>query len=131
MKEKQSPEISSLLADKHSARILFATMRNPRSAFDLSQSIGIPIAVCFRKIKLLEDAGLIVCAERTVVNGGKRVSLFRSNLKNSHVFLERNKIQARIELFDGSMQEVKYEIELPTFRNVSQNWFDGRRFEPE
>ncbi len=95
-------------------------MRHPRSAFDLSQTIGIPIAVCFRKIKLLEDAGLIVCAERMVINNGKRVSLFRSNLKNGQVFLERNKIQARIELFDGSLEEVRYEMELPIFRNVTK-----------
>ena len=119
MQEKQCPEISRLLAEKHSARILFATIRNPRSAFELSDNLGIPIAVCFRKIKLLEDAGLIFCAERMLTNEGKRISLFRSNLRNGHIILERNKVQARIEIFDGSTQEVKYDIDMPTFRDAT------------
>ena len=119
MQEKQSPEISRLLADKHSARILFATMRNQRSAFELSDNLGIPIAVCFRKIKLLEDADLVFCAERKLTNEGKRISLFRSNLRNGHIILERNKVQARIEIFDGSTQEVKYDIDMPTFRDAT------------
>ena len=119
MQEKQSPEISRLLADKHSARILFATMRNPRSAFELSDNLGIPITVCFRKIKLLEDADLVFCAERKLTNEGKWISLFRSNLRNGHIILERNKVQARIEMFDGSTQEVKYELDIPMFRDAT------------
>jgi hypothetical protein len=115
--EKQSLDLSRLLADRHSARLIQATMRNPRSAFDLSESLGMPIAVCFRKIKLLEDAGLIVCAERRFSKSGKRVSLFKSTLRNGHMVFERNKVQATIEMFDGSTQEVRYDIDVPTFRN--------------
>ena len=96
-------------------------MRNPRSAFELSDNLGIPIAVCFRKIELLEDAGLIFCSERKLTNEEKRISLFRSNLSNGHIILERNKVQARIEIFDGSTQEVKYDIDMPTFRDATSN----------
>ncbi len=117
MQEVQSPEISRLLADRHSARILLATMRNPRSAFDISENLGMPIAVCFRKIKILEDAGLITCAERRFSKNGKKISLFKSNLRNGQMVFERNQVQAQIEMFDGSTQEVKYEIDMPTFRH--------------
>jgi predicted transcriptional regulator len=115
MQEMQSPDVSRLLADRHSARIILATMRNPRSAFDISECLGMPIAVCFRKIKLLEDAGLIACAERRFAKNGKKISLFKSTLRNSQMVLERNKVQAKIEMFDGSTQEVKYEMDMPTF----------------
>lgn len=112
----QSPEISRLLADRHSARIILATTINPRSAFDLSENLGIPIAVCFRKIKLLEDAGFIICAERRFTKDGKRISLFKSTFRNEPIAFERNTVQAKIEMFDGSMQDVEYDIDMPTFR---------------
>ncbi len=115
MAEKQFLDSSRLLAEKLSVRILLATMKNPRSAFELSNNLGIPIALCFRKIKQLEDVGLIACVERELTKEGKRVSRFRSNLRNGRIVLKRNQVQARIELFDGSTQEVKYDIELPTF----------------
>jgi predicted transcriptional regulator len=117
----QSPETSRIMADRHSARILLATMRNPRSAFDISENLGIPIAVCFRKIKLLEDAGLIICAERRFTKSGKRISLFKSTLRNGPIVFESSKVQAKIEMFDGSTQEVGYEIEVPIFRHETAN----------
>jgi predicted transcriptional regulator len=115
----QSHEISRLLTERYSAKILLATTRKPRTALELSDSLGIPIAACFRKIKLLEDAGLIICVERRLTPEGKRFSLFRSRVTDTEIVLERNKVRARIEMFDGSTQEVIYHIDLPAFKNVA------------
>lgn len=114
----QSHEISRLLTERYSAKILLATTRKPRTALELSDSLGIPIAACFRKIKLLEDAGLIVCVERRLTPEGKRFSLFRSKVTDAEIVLERNKVRARIEMFDGSTQDVLYDIDLPAFKNA-------------
>jgi hypothetical protein len=113
--EMQYLEHQGLLKEEYSAKILLATMRKPRAAFELSDKFGIPIAVCFRRIKQLEDSGLIVCAERRLTQEGKRVSLFKSNVDNAEVVLERNEVRAQVEIFDGSIQEVRCEIDMPRF----------------
>ena len=57
-------EASRLITDEYAARILVATFKKPKSAIDLSREYGIPIAATYRRIHMLEKAGLIKCVER-------------------------------------------------------------------
>ena len=57
-------EASHMITDKYSVRILVGTAKKPKSAIELSEKYGIPIAACYRKIKELERAGLLRCVER-------------------------------------------------------------------
>ena len=107
-------ETSQLLTEEYAAKILLATMGKPKSAFDLSEKLGIPIAACYRKIKLLESAGLIYCCERRLTQAGKRISMYKSKVKNAQIIFEKNKLTARIEMMDGSSEQACYDIDLGT-----------------
>jgi predicted transcriptional regulator len=107
-------ETSQLLTEEYAAKILLATMGKPKSAFDLSEKLGIPIAACYRKIKLLESAGLIYCCERRLTQAGKRISMYKSKVKNAQIVFEKNKLTARIEMMDGSSEQACYDIDLGT-----------------
>ncbi len=100
-----SMEASKLLTDNYSARILAATMYQPRSAQEISAKYGIPIAACYRRIKQLEDSGLLECTERRLNQKGKRVSLYISRLKNAYIFFEAGKIRVKIQLTNGATKE--------------------------
>ena len=108
-------ETSRLLTEEYSAKILLATMGKPKSAFELSDKLGIPIAACYRKIKLLEDSGLMFCAERKLTQAGKRISMYKSNVRNAQIVFERNKIRAKIEMIDGTTQDASYDIDMSAF----------------
>jgi len=108
----QALETSQLLTEEYAAKILLATMGKPKSAFDLSEKLGIPIAACYRKIKLLEDSGMIVCCERKLTQAGKRISMYKSKVKNAQIVFERNKLTARIEMVDGTCENASYDLEL-------------------
>lgn len=105
-------ETSRLLTDEYSAKILLATMTKPRSAFELSESLGIPIAACYRKIHLLEKAGLLICAERRLTQAGKRISLYQSKVRIAQIIFERNRIRARIEMSDGTTENYNYDFDF-------------------
>ena len=105
-------EMSRLLTEEYTAKILMATMGRPKSAFELSSALGIPIAACYRKIRVLEDAGLIECCERRLTQAGKRMSMYRSNVRNANISFERNKIRAKIEMADGSSTDDVMDIDL-------------------
>ncbi len=68
-------EASQLLTDEYSAKILLATYKRRISAQEISQRYGIPIAACYRKIRTLEEAGLIQCVDRILTQKGKRKNL--------------------------------------------------------
>src|SRR5438046_5647272 len=64
-------EASQLLTDEYSAKILLATYKRKISAQEISQRYGIPIAAWYRKIRILEEVGLIECVERVLTGKGK------------------------------------------------------------
>jgi predicted transcriptional regulator len=104
-------ETSRLLTEEYSAKILLATMGKPKSAFELSEKLGIPIAACYRKIKLLEKAGLIFCHERRLTRAGKRVSVYKSRVRNAQIIFEKGKIRARLEMVDGTTEDYNYNLD--------------------
>jgi predicted ArsR family transcriptional regulator len=95
-------------------------MGKPKSAFELSDKLGIPIAACYRKIKLLEDSGLMFCAERRLTQAGKRISMYKSNVRNAQIVFERNKIRAKIEMIDGTTQDASYDIDMSAFLEMAK-----------
>lgn len=107
-------ETSRLLTEEYSAKILLATMGKPRSAFELSDNLSIPIAACYRKINILEAAGLLFCSERKLTQAGKRISMYKSRVKNAQIMFERNKIRAKLEMIDGTIEDYNYDIDMTT-----------------
>jgi len=108
-------ETSKLLTEEYSAKILLATMGRPKSAFELSEKLGIPIAACYRRIRALEEAGLLVCAERKLTRSGKRMSMYKARVMNAQIIFERNKIKARLEMIDGTTEDYNYDLDMSIF----------------
>ena len=98
-------EASQLLTDEYSAKILLATYKRRISAQEISQRYGIPIAACYRKIRTLEEAGLIQCVDRILTQKGKRQNLYTSCLKNAYIFFENGRLRARFQLATGVVKD--------------------------
>jgi ribosomal protein S25 len=98
-------EASQLLTDEYSAKILLATYKRKISAQEISARYGIPIAACYRKIRILEEAGLIECVDRVLTQKGKRKNLYTSKLKNAYIFFENGRLRARFQLVSGAVQD--------------------------
>lgn len=95
-------------------------MGKPKDVYELSKMLGIPIAVCYRKIKLLEESGLMFSPERKLTQAGKRISVYKSNVKNAQIVFERNNIRAKIEMIDGTTQDASYDIEISAFMEMTK-----------
>jgi len=98
-------EASQLLTDEYSAKILLATFKRKISAQEISKMYGIPIAACYRKIKVLEDVGLLECVDRVLTQKGKRKNLYTSRLKNAYIFFENGKLKVRFYLSTGAVKD--------------------------
>ena len=110
---KMNPlEASQIISDEYAARILVATLGRPKSAIALSHDLGIPIAACYRRIKMLEEAKLVRCVERVLTQKGKRMSVYASNLKNAYISFEDGNLKVRFEMKSGSIEEFGGKLDL-------------------
>jgi len=91
-------EMSQTVMDEYAARILLGTCESAASALDLSRRFGIPIAACYRRIRQLEQLGLVYCESSLPSRNGKGLQLFRSRLLSVRVSLEEGHLRARVVL---------------------------------
>jgi len=92
---------SKLLSDPQLIKILAATSRAPKTVQELSDMFGIPIAGCYRKIKELENEGLVEKVDKILTPRGKRVARFRSVLRGAYIQFFNNELKITLE-FTGT-----------------------------
>lgn len=78
-------DVSKLLADDYSQKILTSTYTAPMSAQRLSKICQIPIAACYRRIHELESAGLLGVDREKEVYKGRKVRLYRCKLRSATI----------------------------------------------
>ena len=98
--------------DGYSFRILMATHASECSAFDLSRRLGIPIVACYRRLRKLEELGVIAPSRVAMASAGHPIRLFRSHLRSARILFEDGRLWARIELArPGSQGEPEARLE--------------------
>ncbi|MCX8174269.1 MAG: winged helix-turn-helix domain-containing protein [Thermoplasmata archaeon] len=105
-------ELAQLLTDGYVAKILIATSRKPKSALELSERFGIPVAQCYRRIHALESAGLVKAVDRVLTREGKRIYLYKSLVKNVQIYYEGTKVKVKLTLMDTPEPEIERTAEL-------------------
>lgn len=83
------------LGGKYAARILTAA-EEPKSAQELSDSLDVPIATCYRRIEELEDADLLACEGRKTSDRGRRTKIYTRTIDGA--FLDVAGADPRLEL---------------------------------
>lgn len=84
--------------DGYTFRILMATHERECTALDLSRRFGIPIVACYRRLRQLQELGVLVPSRRTTSSPGHFVRHFRSHLRSARIVFEDGRLRARIEL---------------------------------
>jgi hypothetical protein len=97
--------ILNLISNKQISKILVSTYKVPKSVQSLSKINDIPIAACYRKVRILEDLGFLRCVESRLNENGKRVRFYQCQIINAHFFLEMGKFRARVQLSSGIVDD--------------------------
>jgi predicted transcriptional regulator len=74
-------------------------------AIKLSYHLGIPIAVCYRRLRELEHLGLIEEVGKKLTQKGKWIRLYKSKLKNAEIYMIDNKVKVKISFRGGNSNE--------------------------
>jgi predicted ArsR family transcriptional regulator len=71
-----SDEIIEVLGNKYNPEILDAASE-PKSAQELSDQLGVPIATCYRRINELTDADLLELHDQPLSEEHRRIKVYR------------------------------------------------------
>jgi len=85
-----------LMLDEYASRILTLTEEHAMNATELSDALGIPMAACYRRIRMLKGAGMLREENKAVSAGGKSVSLYRSTVESAEVVLTDGRLLVKI-----------------------------------
>lgn len=85
-----------LMLDEHASKILTLTEERAMNAAELSDALGIPMAACYRRIRMLRNAGMLREVDKAVSAGGKSVSLYRSSVESAEVMLTDGRLMVKI-----------------------------------
>jgi predicted ArsR family transcriptional regulator len=95
--DQRMREVSQLLADDYSQKILVNTYSVPMSAQRLSRICQIPIAACYRRIHELEQAGLLAVDREKEVYKGRKVRLYRCKLRSATIKFTNGRFAVRYD----------------------------------
>lgn len=77
-------ETLTILGTQYSPEILGATAE-PRSVRELSDSLEIPIATCYRRVEELDEAGLLEFKGRELSDERRRTNVYRRTVDELNV----------------------------------------------
>jgi len=99
--EINATNMARILGDGYSKAILISTHIKPKTALEISEMHGIPVAACYRRIKTLEGLGFIHRDEQILTQKGKRRWSYISNIHRLEIFYSEGKLSAKCELRNG------------------------------
>lgn len=77
-----------VFSDELNLRMISAVTERPRSARELALLLKIPVSRTYRRIKRLENEGILAVRDRVPSGFGKRENLYESRLKSFEIVYE-------------------------------------------
>jgi predicted transcriptional regulator len=103
---KGALNLSRLLADEYSGRILSLTFTQPRSVQEVCALSGIPIAVAYRRMNALESAGLVKCLRTEVSPSGKKCKYYLCQVDVARLTFREGRFEVEVEWRDRGRPEM-------------------------
>lgn len=91
-----SLDVLRVLGNEYNAEILGAT-NEPMSAQDLSESLDVPIATCYRRIDELTEADLLELHDRPLSDEHRRINVYRRNVDEIVVEFDEDETVVTVE----------------------------------
>ncbi|MCX9012927.1 MAG: helix-turn-helix domain-containing protein [Candidatus Methanoperedens sp.] len=99
-KLKNEEMLIEFLGDKYSRLILSLTSGMECSASLLCRELGIPLATVYRKLKLLEDIGLIKHVKTVINLSGNEEKYYRCAIRDINVSFHKGMFSVNLDMED-------------------------------
>ncbi len=98
--ENNKTDFLEILGSKYMSAILSLTSVKECSAGELSNELDIPLATVYRKLKLLEESGLIENVMSIINVSGNEEKFYRCLISEATVNFHDGKLSVKVEIMD-------------------------------
>lgn len=102
--KKELSEKVQLLTDPYAKSILVGCFNNPMTAQEISWEFNIPIAATYRRLRDLQEAGLVENIENNRTGKGKKASLYETSLEKAVLTFEDGKFKVNLDLGEEEIE---------------------------
>lgn len=95
------------LADEYSRKIILSAIPSPKSVEDLSRENDIPLSTCYRRVRELLDAQMLIVEKIIVTNEGKKYELFRSAYRSVTVTFESEVMRVDVTINEDVAEKLR------------------------
>lgn len=96
--EKKEEDFLEILGSKYINSILSRTSVKECSASELSNELNIPLATVYRKLKLLEESGLVENVKTIINISGNEEKFYRCLISDATVNFHDGKLSVKVEM---------------------------------
>lgn len=98
--ENIEKDFLGILGSKYVNTILSRTSVKECSASELSNELNIPLATVYRKLKLLEESGLLENIKTIIDISGNEEKFYRCLISEATVTFHKGKLSVKVEMMD-------------------------------
>ena len=81
-------KVIEALADAESRAIIFTTIKKGKTAYDLAETLKIPLSSVYKKLTDLENLTLIQVEKYVTTDSGRRLKIYRSRIKKADIIIK-------------------------------------------
>lgn len=105
--DDEAIEMLREIADKTTYRIIIAIIRSPKTAAQICAENKLPQSSTYKRIRKLQEEGLITIEKINIDGKGKKVVLYRSKIKSLVFNLKANMISLQFNKNDEMMRHTR------------------------
>src|SRR6266850_4405028 len=114
-----------LFCDELNMRMIAAVSQRPRSARELAALLRIPVSRTYRRLKRLENEGVVAVRDRVPSGFGKRENLYESRLTSFEITYEVGSIRLRCLVQGRAPVEFHEEFREEILTKLQQPWVES------
>ena len=81
-------KVIEALADAESRAIIFSTIKKGKTAYDLAETLKIPLSSVYKKLTDLENLTLIQMEKYMTTSSGRRLKIYRIRIKKAYIIIK-------------------------------------------
>ncbi len=105
--DDEAIEMLREIADKTTYRIIIAIIHSPKTAAQICAENKLPQSSTYKRIRKLQEEGLITIEKISIDSKGKKVVLYRSKIKSLVFNLKANMISLQFNKNDEMMRHTR------------------------
>jgi predicted transcriptional regulator len=104
-------DATKLVSDADAEKILLAANDRELTVQEISERLGIPIATCYRKVRALEELGVLKEKSTYMGRDGRIHKFYTSQLESAYVYYEDGKVKIRFKVMLEMARDCRERLE--------------------